>query len=281
MIYCHYMARHFILPFDHRSTFAKELLGFSYPTTKSQARHVTKLKRIVWDAFLLVRRELKNPPELAILVDEEFGLSILKQARRKHVPFAVCTEKSGQELFTFEHGDNFGKHLTKLKPTYAKALIRYNPAQTAKNKIQLSRLKRLSNFCQKNKINFMFELLVTGMGSQLELMERSMKQIVKVGIKPTLWKIEGLPTVTDWKKIDALTKADIIVLGRGESKKAVEKWIVEAAKSDIVDGFAVGRTIFFKPLQEYLAKRINRKMAAKKIANNYLNFIKLWQKNAK
>jgi len=127
----------------------------------------------------------------------------------------------------------------------------------------------------------MFELLVAGKGSQLELMERSMKQVIKAGIKPTLWKIEGLPKASDWKTIDALTKADIIVLGRGESKKAVEKWITEAAKSDIVDGFAIGRTIFFKPLEEYRDKKINRTTAVEKITKNYLHFINLWGKNIK
>ena len=281
MIYCGYMSKILILPFDHRSTFTKNLLGFDYPPTKSQAKQVIKMKKVVFDAFLLARKQTTDKNKLAILIDEEFGVAIIKKARRLKINLAISTEKSGQELFTFEHGDDFGKHLTKLKPTYAKALVRYNPAQTAKNKIQLSRLKKLSNYCQKNKIGFMFELLVAGKGSQLELMERSMKQVIKAGIKPTLWKIEGLPKASDWKTIDALTKADIIVLGRGESKMAVEKWITEAAKSDIVDGFAIGRTIFFKPLEEYRDKKINRTTAVEKITKNYLHFINLWGKNIK
>lgn len=275
------MSKILILPFDHRSTFAKTLLGFEYPTTKSEAKQVTKMKSVVWDGFLLARKYTADKNKLAIMVDEEFGSSIIKKARRMKIPLAVSTEKSGQEIYTFEHGDNFGRQLTKIKPTYAKALVRYNPAQAKVNKTQLARLKKLSNFCQKNKIGFMLEPLVEGKGSKLALMERSMKQMLKAGIKPTLWKLEGLEKASEWKKIDLFTKVDIVVLGRGETKKAVENWITEAAKSGIVDGFAIGRTIFFKPLEEYRDKKIDRKTAVEKIAKNYLHFINLWEKNIK
>ena len=271
----------FVLPFDHRSSFAKTLLGFTYPTTVFQARSVKHMKQVVFDAFLLARRQLNNPENLAILVDEEFGSSILKQARRRHIPFALTTEKSGEEHYQFEYGNDFGKHLKHFQPTFAKALVRYNPAHHKKNKDQLERLKKLSAFCKKEQMGFMFELLVHGKGSQVDLMARSLKQIIKASIEPTLWKLEGLNTQADWKKLDGITKTDIIVLGRGESKNAVDHWITTAAKSGIPDGFAIGRTIFFKPLEQYRDKKITRTQAVEKIAKNYSHYIKLWQKSAR
>lgn len=275
------MSKILILPFDHRSTFSKTLLDFDYPPTKAQAKKVKAMKNVVWDAFLLARKHTADKSKLAILVDEEFGGDIIKKARKLKINFAVSTEKSGQEIFDFEHGADFGKYLLKVKPTFAKALVRYNPAQTKVNKEQLVRLKKLSDFCLKNKLGLMLELLVDGRGSKETVMERSMKQMLKAGIKPSIWKLEGLENAADWKKIDLFTKVDIVVLGRGETKKEVENWITEAAKSGIVDGFAIGRTIFFKPLEEYRDKKINRKEAAEKIAKNYLNFIALWEKAIK
>jgi len=271
----------FVLPFDHRSSFAKTLLGFDYPTTALQARRVKHMKQVVFDAFLLARKQLDNPGNLAILVDEEFGSSILKKARKANIPFALTTEKSGHPLYHFEYGNAFGKHLKKFRPTFAKALVRYNPSQTVKNKEQLARLKKLSTFCKKEGMGFMFELLVDGKGAQVDLMARSLKQIIKAGIEPTLWKLEGLDTQASWKKLDGITKTDIIVLGRGESKKAVDHWISTAAKSGIPDGFAIGRTIFFKQLEQYRDKKATRAQAVEKIAKNYLHYIKLWEKNTK
>jgi len=271
----------FVLPFDHRSSFAKTLLGFAYPPTAREAKRVVEMKQIVFDAFLLARKQVDHPDQLAILVDEEFGSPILKKTRRMKIPFALTTEKSGEALYHFQYGNDFGKHLKQFQPTFAKALVRYNPAQNTKNKQQLARLKKLSTFCKKEKMGFMFELLVDGKGSQVDLMARSLKQIIKAGVEPTLWKLEGLNTMTDWKKLDGITKTDIIVLGRGESKKAVDHWIKTAAKSGIPDGFAIGRTIFFKPLEQYRDKKINREQAVEAIAKNYLHYIKLWEKSVR
>lgn len=238
------------------------------------------MKRVVFDAFLLARKQIDQPEQLAILVDEEFGSAILKKARRMKIPFALTTEKSGQDLYTFEY-DAFESHLRKFKPTFAKALVRYNPSQHKQNKIQLARLKKLSRFCKKEKMGFMFEMLVHGKGQQHELMAKSLKQILKAGVEPTLWKLEGLDALSHWKTLDGITKTDIIVLGRGESKAAVDKWITTAAKSNIPDGFAIGRTIFFKALEDYRDKKITRAQAVERISKRYLHYIRLWEKNAK
>lgn len=275
------MKARFILPFDHRSTFVKSLLGFSYPPNKAQARQVMKLKKIVWDGFVDARKKCSDKNSLMVLIDEEFGRVIIKKAKRLQVPVAVSTEKSGQDLFEFQYGEHFGEHLLRINPAFAKALVRYNPAQTVANKKQLCELKKLSDFCKKQKIGLMVELLMRGKGETLTLLERSIKQIQKADITPTVWKVEGLEKARDWKRINALTDIDIIVLGRGEAKKDVELWLTQAAKSKIVDGFAVGRTVFFKPLQDYLAKRIDRKTAVSRISKNYLHFIRLWEKNCK
>ncbi len=269
----------FVLPFDHRSSFAK-LLGFEYPTTRKEAKEIIKMKRVVFDAFLLARKNSSQRGNMAILIDEEFGSAMLKTARKRRIPFALTTEKSGQKLFTFEYGSDFGKHILKFKPTYAKALVRYNPAQYKKNKTQLGRLKQLSRFCKKEKTGFMLELLVSGKGSTIDLVARSLKQIINAGIQPTLWKLEGLPAISHWKKLDKISKTDMIVLGRGESKVAVEDWIQKAAKSKVPDGFAIGRTIFMKPLEDYRDKKILRETAVNRIAKNYLHFIRLWQRTS-
>ena len=82
-----------------------------------------------------------------------------------------------------------------------------------------------------------------------------------------------------WKEIYKVAKSDLVILGRGASKAKVEDWIIAAAKSGVVSGFAIGRTIFYKPLEQFKDKKITRKQAVEKIAKNYLYFIKLWEKH--
>lgn len=269
---------YFILPFDHRSTFAKTLLGFSYPTNPEESQQVTEMKSVVFDAFLEVYHNHQDlHGHLAILIDLEYGEDIITRCKALHIPFALSTEKSGKDIYTFEYGDQFAEVLTKELPTLAKALVRYNPANTKDNHIQRERLKQLSDFCASHQIGFMLEILVNGTGEQEELMKTTMKEMLADGITPTLWKLEGLDRIDQWQGIDTISKIDIVMLGRGENKRGVEHWVEVGAKSGIPDGFAIGRTIFFEALQNLRDKKITREEAVQQIAKNYLHFIQTWQ----
>ncbi len=274
------MDRLFILPFDHRSTFAKKLLGFDYPLkTAAQKRKVAEMKQVVFDGFLLAHDQYEHSEDMGILVDEEFGNSIIKEAQDQMITFALSVEKSGQLFFQFEHGNNFGKYIESRRPTYAKALVRYDLDQKDGNKIQNSRLKRLNDWCIKHDQKWFIEPLMTGKGSQFKQMKKTISQMHRNGIDPDLWKLEGLSYPKQWQELYKIAKGDLIILGRGETKKHVEDWIVAAAKSGVVSGFAIGRTIFYKPLEQFRDKKITRKQAVEKIAKNYLHFIRLWEKH--
>ncbi|MCH7564706.1 MAG: DUF2090 domain-containing protein, partial [Gemmatimonadetes bacterium] len=78
-------------------------------------------------------------------------------------------EKSGQDEFDFEHGDEFGARLDEAAPTFAKALVRYNPeGDRQTNETQRRRLKSLSDYAHSRDYRFMFELLVPATESQRE-----------------------------------------------------------------------------------------------------------------
>lgn len=269
----------FILAFDHRATFSK-LLGYSYPNlTLTQKKKVSDLKKIVFDGFLHARDDIKESKHLSILIDEEFGSAIIRGAKAQKVPVALSTEKSGQDLFEFEYGERYGEHLKKFQPDSAKALVRYDVRRKKDNELQCSRLKTLSDFCKKNKLGLILEILLTGRGLQLAQLKQTMKEMIAAGIRPDVWKLEGLTKSADWKQIRKLTRKPIIVLGRGEEEDRVEELVEIAAASGATDGFAIGRTIFAVPLESYLKKQINRDTAVREIAKNFIHFVELWQAN--
>ena len=269
----------FVLPFDHRATFAKELLGFPYPRfTSAQKKTVNEYKRMVWEGFLQARATISDPEELAILIEEEFGASILKEAVTQHIPFALSTEKSGQPVFDFEYGAAWAAHLKNWKPAYAKALVRYNVTNTKDNRVQNARLKTLSDFCKKSGIGFMIEPLMTGAGSRFSQLRQTIQEMTAMGVFPTLWKVEAVATASQWKQLRALTGVSIIFLGRGDTTAHFESWLKIAAGSGAVGGFAIGRTIFLQPLMNYRDKKITRAKAVEKIAQNFTYFINLWKK---
>ena len=270
----------FFLPFDHRGSFAKKLLGFPYPLeTAAQRNKMISMKRVVFDAALLARKKMPDTNELAILVDEEFDGDVLTEAKKKNIITAMTTEKSGVEVFEFQYGNNFGEVLKKRMPAYAKVLIRYNNKDKENNIVQNNRLKKLSEWCRKNNIKFLLEVLLSGKETRLTQMKRMIKSLEEAGVKPHVWKLEGLDKASDWKQIRKLTTADIVILGRGESNAVVKEWILEAAKSGVVRGFAVGRTVFLRPLEEYRDKKITKKEATEKISKNFLSYTRIFEKH--
>jgi len=82
--------------------------------------------------------------DAAILVDEQFGAAILRDAKAQGYHFACPAEKSGQEEFDFLYGEDFAAHIEAFQPTFCKVLVRYNPkGDAALNRRQAERLSRV------------------------------------------------------------------------------------------------------------------------------------------
>jgi 5-dehydro-2-deoxygluconokinase len=287
--------RLYILPFDHRATFVKELFGYQEPLSMEQHSRVSKYKGIIWNAFVGVYRKQKDKKSLGILIDEEFGSGIIKKAKKLGVVLSVPAEKSGQRVFDFEYGQDFGKHILKFRPDYAKVLVRYNPDNRKDNKIQLKRLRKINDFCKNKKIGFLFELLVPATDLQKTknydckvrplLTVKSIKEIRAFGIEPDIWKLEEMPDKRSWQNIINAVKsknkknAKIIVLGRAGTKQRVKGWLRTASQFPEIIGFAIGRTIFFQPLESYRDKKITEKQAVGMIAKGFSYFIQFWEKH--
>jgi len=67
--------------------------------------------------------------------------------RKTATPTCCPAEKSGQDEFDFEYGEDFAKHIEAFNPTFCKVLVRYNPeGDKTLNQRQAARLKRLSDY---------------------------------------------------------------------------------------------------------------------------------------
>ncbi len=271
--------------------------------TPQEKQQIEDYKKIIFEGFRLAT-EKNVPKEIAgLLVDEEFGASVLREAKKEGLMFAMPVEKSGQEEFDFDYGDNFAKHIEEFDPTFVKVLVRYNPeGDAAINKRQLERLKKLSDYLAQKKRPFLFELIVPSTSSQLaklggskgkydqelrpNLMVDSIKEIQDAGVEPVIWKLEGVDKPESAKAVvkqaqSGGRKVGVITLGRGESKEKVQEWLKVGAKIPGIIGFAVGRTIFWEPLADHKSGKTNRKEAMEKVAQTYQEFADLWLNECK
>ena len=256
----------FILPFDHRTSFVKDILGLEKTSPQNEEK-IKELKKIIFQGFLLSLKG-KNKKSFGILVDEKYGKNILEEAKKRKIIIALPVEKSGTQELKLEYGSKFKEHINKFRPDYIKILVRYNP----KDKNKKSILKKINEFAQKENYKILLELLAPP-SKRVE----TIKEIAKI-IKVDVWKLEGTTDKKLWSKIiKAINeKSQIIVLGRGENKAVVEKWLKTAKYFPEIIGFAIGRTIFKKPLIEYVKRKKSKEETADQIADNFNYFLNLW-----
>lgn len=280
----------FILPFDHRSSFLRDILDLSRKPDKKEKEKIKKFKNIIFEGFLSVANKEKYKSKFGILVDEEYGEEILKKAKKEKVIVCLPVEKSGEEELSLEYGKKFKEHVDKFKPDFVKILIRYNPLNLKTNKKQLRILSEINELSKKYKI--ILELLVPPAKEEKELknydkkirQERTIGAIeeIKKVIHVNVWKLEGFEK-NQWQKvINTVPKqSKIIFLGRGQDKKKVIRWLKSAAPFEKIIGFAIGRTVFLETLKKYHKGKISGEKAVKTIAGNFKNFVELWRKTKK
>src|SRR5262249_35083944 len=159
----------YVLPFDHRATFSKTMFGWEDPLTPDQTAQIAAVKEVIYDAFKAAVAGGVPKERSGILVDEQFGASILRDAQANGFITACPAEKSGRDEFEFEFGPDFARHIEEFNPTFCKVLVRYNPeGDPEANRRQAARLKQLSDYLHASGRLYMFELLVPAVPAQLQ-----------------------------------------------------------------------------------------------------------------
>src|SRR5438270_1975160 len=160
----------YILPFDHRGSFQTKMFGWKGTLTAEQTAQIADTKHVIYEGFKVALAAGVPREKAGILVDEQFGGAILRDANKNGYSTSCPAEKSGQNEFDFEYGDDFARHIEEFRPTFCKVLVRYNPeGEKDLNRRQADRLRRLSDYLHaKGQSRFMFELLVPAEPAQLE-----------------------------------------------------------------------------------------------------------------
>jgi myo-inositol catabolism protein IolC len=296
-----YDGKLYILAFDHRGSFQKKMFGIQGDPTAEETATIADAKHLIYEGMVEAVKRGLEPSTAGVLIDEQFGSDIPQSARSAGLTLAMPVEKSGQNEFDFEYGDDFGAHIEKFNPDFSKVLVRYNPDDDpVMNERQLGRLKRLADWLHAHERKFLFELLVPATDGQLasvggdtdrydaelrpELMRGAIEACQNFGIEVDVWKIEGVDERSDAEMLAEQTRSGegrenvvCVLLGRGASTEKVEHWLEQAAPVGGFIGFAIGRSIWWDALKGFLDKSLERDAAASLIADNYLHFVQVYE----
>ena len=291
----------YILAFDHRGSFQKKFFGIDREPDPEQTAMIADAKHLIFEGMLQAVAAGADPSITGVLVDEQFGSTIPEEARARGLKLAMPAERSGQPYFDFQYGDEFGAHIERCDPDFTKVLVRYNPdGELEANRDQLAKLRRLSDWLHERERRFLFELLVPAEAPQLqsvggdverydselrpELMRRAIAEIQDGGIEVDVWKIEGVDERADCEMLVAQARSGgrdgvaCVVLGRGADDTKVDHWLAQAAPVEGFAGFAIGRSIWWSPLKSYVDGKIERIAGARRIAENFLRFVKVYER---
>jgi myo-inositol catabolism protein IolC len=301
-----YDGKLYILAFDHRGSFQKKMFGIEGEPSAEQTATISDAKHLIFEGMVKAVEAGVDPGATGVLVDEQFGApkNIPGDAKQRGLLLAMPVEKSGQNEFDFQYGDDFGAHIEQFDPDFSKVLVRYNPDGDADmNQRQTERLKRLSDWLHEHDRKFLFELLVPAEDHQLEqvggdsdrydaelrpeLMRRTIIAFQDAGVEADIWKIEGIDTQEDCDLIAQTARRGgrdgvvCVVLGRGANDAKVDHWLRQGAPVEGYAGFAIGRTIWWDALKGFLDGNLEREDAAQQIADNYLRFVQVYDEAAK
>jgi myo-inositol catabolism protein IolC len=289
----------YLMAFDHRASFSKDLFGATGPPSPEIQARIVDAKDLIFEAFQQATASGAPPHLCGVLVDEQFGSAIARRAKTAGIVLAMPVEKSGKSELELEYGDDFPRHIEAFDPDFTKVLVRYNPEGDHDLNLRQTRtLAALSDWLHAQGRRFLFELLVPPTPTQLErcgghdeydrhlragLVVETLRELQRGGVEPDIWKIEGLETGADCIAVveQARTGAGragvvCIVLGRGASFDRLLHWLAVAAPVPGFDGFAVGRTLWQDALARYVAGTATRQEARDEIAGHYVRAIRAY-----
>ena len=113
-----YDERLYLLAFDHRGSFEK-MVG--------DVERVPGAKTLIWEGFQRAVEAGAPKAFAGVLVDGQYGPSVAREAKAGGYLLAMPVEKSGQNEFDFEYGEQFGEKIEEFDPDFSKVLVRYNP----------------------------------------------------------------------------------------------------------------------------------------------------------
>ena len=142
--------------------------------TAEQTAEIAAAKQVIYDGFKAAVAAGVPRRRPASWWTNSSAPPFCAMRRRNGYTTACPAEKSGQDEFDFEYGEDFAEHIEAFHPTFCKVLVRYNPeGDPALNRAPgRPPASGCPTTCTQGSEPFMFELLVPAEKAQLDRLKR-------------------------------------------------------------------------------------------------------------
>ncbi len=269
-----------VLALDHRQQFVDMARRASV-----SSGHIPHLKKLLVQAAEAASERTGIEGKFGLLLDDTYGQDSLDYATGKDWWVGRPIELPGSRPLEIEGRDDIGTRL-KSWPVeqVVKCLVFYHPDDPVALRLAQERqIVKIYNACCHSGHEFLLELILPHGSAVDELtLFRAMERIYNLDVYPDWWKLPPQTPVV-WQKIDALIKRraphcrGIVILGLAATAEKLKKGFAESTSSEMVKGFAVGRTIFAEPCQQWLENKIDSQSLIDQVSDNYVELIEFWQ----
>jgi 5-dehydro-2-deoxygluconokinase len=148
---------------------------------------------------------------------------------------------------------------------------------------QEATVRRLWEASRRNRLEFLLEIIPSKVGPVDDATTATLiRQFYAAGVWSDWWKLEPMTSRAAWANaIAAIEESDvhtrgIVVLGLDAPEAELAASFETAAGFDLVEGFAVGRTIFGEVARGWMTGETDDAEAVAEMARRYARLCELW-----
>ena len=269
-----------VLAIDHRTQF--EDLARDASVDDDRISHFKLL------AVRAAHQLAKNDPNFGVLLDGRYGMSGLEAAA--DLPYwigrPIELPQSCPLEFDTTHQD-VAMELAEWPLNHTvKCLIFYHPDDPQELRERQERQAlRLFDACRGTRHELLMEIIASKSGPvDSSTIARAIQRFYDIGVRPDWWKLEPAADSETWSRIErAIVSNDphcrgVVLLGLSAPEAELVKSFALAARSEIVKGFAVGRTIFTAAAERWFKGEIDDAAAIAMLSSNLSVLVDAWRK---
>lgn len=269
-----------VFAFDHRSQFFELARAAGADETR-----LPRLKQLLVQAVADVEQRLDLHGRVGVLIDERYGADALSAATGRGWWVGRPVELPGSNPLVFEQGRAMAGALNAWpREQVIKCLVQYHPDDELDNRLeQEAQVRALYDAAQASGHELLLEIIPSkDLPRAADTVYRALKRLYNLGVYPDWWKLEP-PAAAQWPALDALIAErdpycrGVVLLGLNAPLDALRQGFAAARASRSCRGFMVGRSLFQRPAERWLAGEIDDAGLVAEAGARFAELVAVWR----
>lgn len=271
-----------VLAYDHRSQF-EELAR----EAGAEAARIAQLKKLINQVVADVGQDPRCQGRLGVLIDGRLGEAALHDATGRGWWVGRPIERPGSRPLRFDGTHSLASELVHWpQEQVVKCLVFYHPDDAAALRAEQEEwLQQVWEATRSSGHELLLEVIppkdMLAAGDSGEAVVRAIRRLYALGLKPEWWKVPAM-SAANWQALDALVRQQdpycrgAVILGLSQPLEQLVAAFAEA-RSPIVKGFMIGRSVWAQPSLAWLQGHIDDTEFRHQVGANFRQLIEGWR----